>query len=83
MFCFSENPTFQARKQISTVEEKTFENAADFFYKQITRNFCHNIHAKSQERSLTEKRADSKVQQHVQKLNQNNFSVMEVYILKQ
>ena len=27
--------------------------AKGFLHKQITRNFCHNIHAKSQEGSLT------------------------------
>jgi hypothetical protein len=32
-----------------------------FLNKQISRHFCHNIHAKSQEGSLTEKRADSTI----------------------
>ena len=79
------------------IKSKTLENAVQlscskfgkgFLHKQITRKFCHNIHTKSQEGSLTKKRADSKKSNNMCK----NFAThkskqlqcwMEVYILKQ
>jgi hypothetical protein len=62
--------------------------AKGFLHKQISRKFCHKIHAKSQEGSLTKKRADSKKSNNMCKTFVTHKSKqlqcsMEVYILKQ
>ena len=82
---FSAKSTFQAKMQLSS---GTLNFAKGFLHKDISRNFCHNIHVKSQEGSLTAKRADSKRSSNICK----NFAThkskqlqcsMEAYILKQ
>ena len=68
MFGFQQNQLFKlvSRAQLlrkvwkMQLSSAALNFAKEFLHKEISRNFCHNIHAKSQEGSLTEKRADSK-----------------------
>jgi hypothetical protein len=84
MFGFQQNQLF---KQVSRAQllrkvwkmqlsSAALNFAKGFLNKQISRNFCHKIHAKYQEGSLTEKRADSTCAKILPLIiNQNNFSV--------
>jgi hypothetical protein len=94
--CFGSQQNQLFKLQSSSTIEKTLEDSAllnfakGFLHKQIARNICHNIHAKSQEGNLTEKRADSKksnniwhypsdyfhqLTQYLNESDQNNFRV--------
>ena len=98
MFGFQQNQLFKliSRAQLlrkvwkMQLSSAALNFAKGFLHKQISRNFCHKIHAKSQEGSLTEKRADSKksnniwhypsdyfhqLTQYLNESDQNNFRV--------
>ena len=67
MFGFQQNQLFNlvSRAQLLRkvwkiqLSSAALDFAEGFLHKQISKNFCHIIHAKSQEGSLAEKRAVS------------------------